>query len=545
MGPCLVLLGGLQGCVGLPSEGAPRPAPPARPTAVAPVAQQVTHRQEALPRAEGGPTALAAPACPFEGVAELTAEALVEQVLARNPSLAQMVAAWQVAQARYPQVTSLEDPMFAGTLGPATYGSNTVNPAYRLEVAQKYPFPGKLRLRGAGALAEAGAARNDVEDTRFQLIESAKGAFYDYYLAARALEVNAESLAKLREFKKNAEARYTTARGPQQDFLQAEVEIGRETQRRVTLDRMRQVAVARINTLMHLPPDGPLPPPPRQLAMGAVLPEAGQLRAAALVRRPDLQALANRAAADEASLALACKEYYPDFEPFFMYDRFMGNTSQSRPLAYMLGLKMNLPVRLARRAGAVAEAQARLAQRRAELARQTDQVNFQVQQAYAQVRESEATVRLYEQQILPAARLNVETGSQEYLTGKIPFLSLIEAQRSVIGLRDRSYEAVADYFRRLAALERAVGGPLGPPPVAGPAAPELFPGPACDPADQPQAGAARLGSPQADAATADTNNLEWVTPGHPLIGSTSSPTATRRRDSASQSATPPDSNGWR
>src|SRR5262249_36842287 len=149
-----------------------------------------------------------------------------------------------------------------------------------------------------------------------------------------------ESLRLLREFKKNAEVRYTTARGAQQDILQADVEIGRETQRRVTLERMQRVAVARINTLMHLPPDVPLPPAPRQVATGGALPEAQELRAVALVRRPDLQALANRIAADEASLALACKEYYPDFEPFFMYDRFMGNTSESRPLAYMLGLKM-------------------------------------------------------------------------------------------------------------------------------------------------------------------------------------------------------------
>lgn len=34
---------------------------------------------------------------PFAGMAELSVDALVEQVLARNPSLAQMVAAWHAA----------------------------------------------------------------------------------------------------------------------------------------------------------------------------------------------------------------------------------------------------------------------------------------------------------------------------------------------------------------------------------------------------------------------------------------------------------------
>jgi len=408
--------------------------------------------------AAGAPDAATSAA--FTGQPVLSVDELVQEVLARNPTLAQMVAAWQAASARYPQVTSLEDPMVAGTIGPATFGSNNVEPAYRLEISQKYPYPGKLPLRGANALAEAGAAGNDVEDVRLQLVESARTAFSDYYLVARSLEVNDESLRLLREFKQNAEVRYTTAQGAQQDVLQADVEIGREHQRRLTLERTWRVAVARLNTLMHLPPDGPLPPPPRRVAPGKGLPEAQELRAAALARRPDLQALAHRIAAEEASVALARKEYCPDFEPFFMYDRFMGNTTDSRPLAYMLGLKTNLPVRMDRRRGAVAEAQARLAQRRAELARLTDQVNFQVQEAYALVSESERTVALYRDKILPAARLNVKTAQQEYVSGKIPFLSLIQAQRDVINLQDRYYEAIADYFRRRATLERVVGGLL-------------------------------------------------------------------------------------
>ena len=145
-----------------------------------------------------------------------------------------------------------------------------------------------------------------------------------------------------------------------------------------------------------------------------------------------------------------------DVEVMAAYDAFW----QERPLRTMLGVRLNLPVRLARRDATVAEAQARVAQRQAELARLTDQANFEVQQAYEQVRESERVVRLYEATILPAAEANVKAAQSAYVTGRIPFLSLVEAQRGVVGLRDRYYEAVADYFRRRAALERAAGGPL-------------------------------------------------------------------------------------
>jgi cobalt-zinc-cadmium efflux system outer membrane protein len=179
------------------------------------------------------------------------------------------------------------------------------------------------------------------------------------------------------------------------------------------------------------------------------------VRAAALDRRPDVLAAASRLAAEQATLALAVRDYKPDVEVAAAYDAIW----QERPLRAMVGVRVNLPVRLARRDAAVAEARARVGRRQAELARLTDQVNFEVQQAHAQVRESERAIVLYRQTLLPAAEANIKAAQSAYVTGKIPFLSLVEAERSLIGLRDRYYEVVAEYFRRRAALERAAGGP--------------------------------------------------------------------------------------
>jgi outer membrane protein TolC len=84
------------------------------------------------------------------------------------------------------------------------------------------------------------------------------------------------------------------------------------------------------------------------------------------------------------------------------------------------------------------------------------------------VQRSEKSVRLYRDTILKAAEANVKAAQAAYVSGKAPFtfLSLIEAERNLVNLRDRYYEALADYFRRRAALERAVGGPLTPEPSA-------------------------------------------------------------------------------
>jgi outer membrane protein TolC len=390
----------------------------------------------------------------------LRLETVRAEVLARNPSLTEMIAAWEAASARYPQAIALDDPMFGAIIGPASFGSREVEGAYRLEISQKFPFAGKRALRGQNARAEASAAASDVDDMRLQLLESASFAYFDFYLVERALEVNAESLELLNRFRENAQARYKLGVAPQADVEQALVEIGRQKERLFVLQRMRQVAIARLNTLMHRSPDAPLPSPFAKLEPGGPLSPVEWLRKTALARRPDLQALAQRINAEQATLGLARKEFFPDVEVMAAYDAFWQ--PRERDLRPMLGVRVNLPVYTGRRYAAVSEAAAKVAQLQARLLRQVDQVNFEVQQAYEQVRESEQAVRLYQKEILPAARANVKTTESAYINNKVPFVSLIEAQRSFIMIKERSYEAEADWFRRLATLERAVGGPIPP-----------------------------------------------------------------------------------
>jgi outer membrane protein TolC len=393
---------------------------------------------------------------------ELTVEALVQEVLTQNPTVAQMVAAWQAASAKYPQVTSLDDPSFDLTLAPASIGSNSVEFGGRIGISQKFPLGGKLGLRGQIALSEASAAGNDVEDTRLQLAESAKNAFYEYYLVHRAQAVNEENLNLLKEARKSAENRVTTGAATQQEVIQVDVEIGKQIERVLTLERMRQVAVARINTLMHRSPDNPLPPPPSKLSVPVGLPAMEALHARALQLRPDLRALSDRIAVEENSLALARREYCPELMVGAAYDSIMGN-GPMRDLAPQLSAGINIPIRFAKRTGAISEAEAKIAQRRAELARMVDQVNFQVHEAYVQVAEADKIVHLYEQKILPDAESNVNAARNAYAAGRIPLLSLLDAQRNLVDLRDRYYEKVANYFQRRATLERTVGESLKSP----------------------------------------------------------------------------------
>jgi outer membrane protein TolC len=395
---------------------------------------------------------------PFAPYTELPLPVLIDNVLARNRSLAAMLAAWQAAAQRYPQVVSLEDPMFSGSIGPESLGSRQVEPGYMLEVGQKIPWPGKQAARGRVAGAEANAAWHESLDTRLQIVQAAQTAFYDYYLVARLMELNSRNLQLVTGFRDTAQARYVSNLVPQQDVLSAELELLDLQRRSLELRRMQWIAIARINTLLHRPPDFPLPPPPAALRDEGDLPPPELLRQTAIERRPDLAMLAARIRAEQANLALAYKEYFPDAEFWYRYDGYWQPDESD--LRSQVGMNVNVPVYQHRRHAAVREAMFRIGQRRAELEQRVDDVMNDVQAAAARVGESQRTIALYREHSLPVAEQAIESARAAYITGGIDFLRLLEAQRRRVVLQEQHAEAVADYFRRLSELERATGGPL-------------------------------------------------------------------------------------
>jgi outer membrane protein, heavy metal efflux system len=380
---------------------------------------------------------------------------LLRIVLERNPNLEQMKAATLAAMAKYPQAISLDDPSFGLSTAPGSYSSNNVSPAFRVELSQKLPWRGKRDLRGQVVVAEAAAVGRDVEDVRLQLIELSKSALADYYFAEQALVLNRENGKLVQEYRKNAEARYKTGLVPQQDVLQADVEIARLEERAIALTRARKISQAKLNTLMHFPPDQKLPDAPESIVRLKDLPSSITLRTTAISTRPDLHAIRDRILSEEASLELARREYKPDIELMGAYDGFWQGTD--RPLQWQIGARVNLPIRLARRDAAVSEAQAKVVQRRAEYDRLADQVAFQVQEAYEQWNETKQVLELYEQKILPASKSNVKEAQSAYVNGKSPFLTLIEAQRTLVEYREKYLESFAELYRRQASLERIVG----------------------------------------------------------------------------------------
>jgi outer membrane protein TolC len=388
----------------------------------------------------------------FAGQVELALPELIAEVQRRNPSVSEALAAWGAAAERSPQVATLDDPTLLAMVAPASFWPNNQRSGI-ISMSQKLPWAGTLDLRGRVADWLSVAASYDHDEVQLRLAEAARLAFYDYYHVHRRIDLNDSAREAVELFRETARLKLEANQAREQDVLQADVELGKLEQRRIELDQLLLVAVARINTLLHRDPDLPLPPPPDRLDFATASPDPAAMREQALQERPELAALQARLASEQNALLLKLREYYPDVEIMGRYDSFWTDPNQRS----QIGVNLNIPINRQRRDAAVCEATFRINKLQAEYDRQADLVKNEVQGACARLSASRRTVQLYGEKILPAAQDNVRAAINGYRSATVDFLRLVQTQRELIELHENYQQAVVDLKGHQAELDRAVG----------------------------------------------------------------------------------------
>ena len=387
----------------------------------------------------------------------LERDALVAAALERNPTVRAARAGWRAAQARPAQARAFADPEVGYALAPGSIGSDDVRYGQVIDFGQRLPFPGKRGLRAAIETAEAHAEHGGYREVRLDTALIASLLYDEYWTVERALEVNAEHVALLAELMDSAKSHYATGHVSQYALVRVEVEQAHVEHERVLLDTQRDVVIARLNALLHRAADARLPSPTRELAPAAAQGDMdglqGDLLGAALAARPELAAAEARIGAAESAVALARREYFPDFKVGVSYNS-MWNEPEHRTMA---GLSINVPIQLGRRRAALDEAEAELLRRRSERVALADQVAAELETARRRLAEAQHVVALFSDRILPAARDRVASVRAAFETGAVEFDSLIDAERDLRNDQLGYQVALADRAGRHAELDRALG----------------------------------------------------------------------------------------
>ncbi len=378
---------------------------------------------------------------------------LVEAVLARNPSVNRARQAWRAALAAEPQATSFADPTIGVSVAPLSVIDPDARIGFGVELKQPLPYPGKRRLRGEVAAAEAEATQEEYAALRQRLALMTAQLYWDYEFAQQALAINDEHLDLLGEYGKTVASYLDVGRARQDEALEVDQELAELRRDRATLEANRDLVIARLDALLHRPPQAPLPAPPDATVPAKLDASRESLQRAALAGRPELRAANHRIDGAGASIELARRDYYPDLTVMGSYSRMWPMLAHQ----VMIGIAIPLPLQRRSRGAAVDAARAHVAQRRADRDEMADQVLLDVELAFRRVGEADQAITLYREQVLPAARDRVAAIRIGLDAGRASFLEVIRAERALRAARLRYQIALADAHRRRAELDWAIG----------------------------------------------------------------------------------------
>jgi outer membrane protein TolC len=389
----------------------------------------------------------------------------IAALLEDNPQLRAARTHWQAQELRVPQQRALPDLQlqmryFAETpetrVGPQEAG---------LGIHQGLPWKGKRALQGQRAERLAGGAGWDVQVLEHDLVSELKRTYYDAAYYQEALAINFEERELLQQFEKTTLTRYSTGEGIQQSVMKVQTEISRLLDLEVALSQQLDTATRTIARLLGRPYDD-LILPHIHLPEVDFRHDAGALAKGAEGRRPEVRAAMERIEADRLWSRRQALESRPDFrvglEYIYVGDREDESGVRNPPedngqdvVALVAGI--NIPLQRQRIKAGVAQAQQSMRARQGSLQAVRDRIAYEVQEASLRLDSLRERVELYREVLIPQAEGSLASAESAYVTDRLGFLDLLDAERVLFQARRMMHRLVSDLWVAASDLERAAG----------------------------------------------------------------------------------------
>lgn len=314
-----------------------------------------------------------------------------------------------------------------------------------LEVSQMIPV-GKL---GPMAQVEERMIRvrqAELEMVRTTAVRRLKTALVELSYADESRRALERMRALLRSILESAEALYRVGQAAQADVLRAQLELSMVNDRLIMIDGRRAAALAELNSLLDraagTPCDG-VPPldayDPADTVAGGTYPEV--MAAAAEADVATARIAVARAGFTPDVEVMAGIENRPDYDP--MWEVGLGVT-----LPLWSGTKQTPAYR-------EAEAEFRAAEERLQAARA--EAARILAQSLTMARSARAQIVLYENTILPQARMAYEAALASYRVGAVDYMVVLGNSQTLLNYELARAEATANFYRAVAMIEETTG----------------------------------------------------------------------------------------
>ena len=401
----------------------------------------------------------------FESTESHSVDDYVQMALANNPKI--LAAQHRVAAQTevIPQVTSLDDPTLTNTFQP--FHSHSVQTAAgrspnTLALSQKFPWFGKLHVRGEVAEAETQVALTQLAQVQLKVIEDVHLAYYDLYFNQKAIKITKEDKRLLAELLKFAEARYRTGKVSQQDVLLAEVELDKLDNRLILLRQKLKQAQADLAEVIQADPQSDLK------ALSLDVPSApvqiNQLYEAAIFSRPEIQEQLHAIIRNQKAEELARLQYKPDlklgigWQAITNDDAISSVANSNDNLAFTVGV--NLPIYREKLRAAVSEAEHRSAETTRNYEATRNDTFRKIRRLTVKAISQEEQIKLFRDKIIPKTEQALRISATDYRVGKVDFQQIVDNWSDLLALQIQLVRLESHLGQTLASLERVVGREL-------------------------------------------------------------------------------------
>jgi outer membrane protein TolC len=390
---------------------------------------------------------------------------LIEEGIAQNKEIKSLEDEVEGFKKEIPFAGSLEDPR----LGFAILNLPTDTFDFDQEamtqkqifIAQKFPWFGKLDLRTQRATLRAIRRQAVLDASRLELARKIAVAYYELGFVNASLKTNTQLTDIVSQLLGVAETRYATGRGLQQDVLQAQVELSKLLDEKITLERTGRTLEDRINELLNRESFITVLPP-KNVSYPDLQLNVENLQNKALKENPQLRVRQAQIDITAVEIELARKDYWPDMDVKLAYgQRDEDLNGRDLPDLVSGSVTMNIPLWQNKRQNAKLAAAIKSHQAAVNYYRNlVESLPHKVDALVVEIRDTQKNYRLFTDALLLQAEQWASSSLTAYEVGELEFNTMIGAQIRLLGFELQTENYLLKIYQKRAELEEVLGGPL-------------------------------------------------------------------------------------
>ena len=291
-----------------------------------------------------------------------------------------------------------------------------------------------------------------------EIIFKVSEAYYDLVTTQKTIALVGEIENALKQGQTALQAQYATSKIMLNELLKTQMAIAENTERLFELEEKRDTLKVLLQALLNRPSSVEVQS--QDLHLPTVNLSWEDVQKKAQENRPELKESAAMFKKSQHDLNLAKLENAPDFSVGFEYSRIDAGDSTSANAgqdAWMIPIKITLPIWQTRIGSAIEEAHANLNAAQAQLKQAENSTEYEVKAAYYRFITAQKTVLLYESTLVPQAQLMIQSDKAGYEAGQGNGTDYVSSQINFLNIKVTYYEALANALKELAALQKEVG----------------------------------------------------------------------------------------